>query len=157
MIAAWFVVIDGTSANRGVGLRDRFYPGGPTGHIWRHATLHLSPFLKASIAAFRKIQRPSGFTSRAGAIEVSSATEPVLAVRAAGTKAKMPFPAISMRRVSRLLNDDHADADADIVDVPSHRSIVDALPGEFGHAPSTRARATRAKDPDVGLGTNPSS
>jgi hypothetical protein len=49
----------------------------------------------------------------------------------------MPFPLIRPRRGARPL-DNHPDPNAGIVDVPGHRPVVDALAGEFVHAPLKR-------------------
>ena len=70
----------------------------------------------------------------------------LLARIAAGIEAAMPLPLIRPRRRAGSL-DDHANADAGIVDMPGHGPIVDALAGELGHAPIEAQPARLAKWP----------
>jgi GcrA cell cycle regulator len=55
----------------------------------------------------------------------------------------MPFPWLGRVRDARTL-DDHPDADAGIMDVPSHGSIVDAFAGEDGHTSLKRGQSRQA-------------
>jgi hypothetical protein len=81
------------------------------------------------------IGQPSGQRRTSGVPGVTGTGD--CARIAARVKAAAPLPLIRRRRLSRSL-DDHADADAGIVDVPGHGPVINALAGEGGHAPLKR-------------------
>jgi hypothetical protein len=69
----------------------------------------------------------------AGCLLSGGAARSVLAMRAARITSSVPLPRLRGIRDARSLNG-YSDANAGIVDVPGHGSIIEAFAGEGGHA-----------------------
>jgi hypothetical protein len=94
----------------------------------------------------RQTVAPSSLERRAGGLKACNTSIPLLARPPARVEPAMPLPGLCGIRDARAL-DDHADANAGIVDVPSHAPILDAFAGEGGHAPLKRVAKGRATYP----------
>jgi hypothetical protein len=93
----------------------------------------IAPGLEVGFAAPGKDIPPRCFKCRAGGLETGGSPVSLVAGIAARIKAAMPLPRLGPVRDARSLND-HADADAGIVDVPAFGLIIDAFAGEGGDA-----------------------
>jgi hypothetical protein len=103
----------------------------------------IAPCLKIGVAKVRQIIVPGRFERRPRGLETGGAAISLASRLAARIEAAMPLPRLRGIRDARSLNN-HADADASIVDVPGFRPIIDALASEFGHAPLKRSRGLQA-------------
>jgi hypothetical protein len=106
-----------------VGFPHRIFPLGPI--------LLIAPSLEIGLAALGQSAPPRGLESGARSLKARGAPISLLTRIAARIKPAVLLPRLSSVCDARSL-DDHADANAGIVDVPRHGPIVDALAGEGG-------------------------
>jgi hypothetical protein len=97
----------------------------------------IAPFLKVGLAAVGQVIAPCRLERRTRSFETRGTSISLLTGPPARVKSAMPLPGLCGIRDTRAL-DDHADANAGIVDVPGDGPIIGAFAGEGGHAPLKR-------------------